>query len=90
MAACDNQPAKTPAIDPANFDLAAAPETDFYQYATGGWQERNPLKPEYARYGAFDMIGENNQIRINDLFKKMAKQTDERSPGPSGLRKTIN
>ena len=78
MAACDNQPAKTPAIDPANFDLAAAPETDFYQYATGGWQERNPLKPEYARYGAFDMIGENNQIRINDLFKEMSKQTAER------------
>ena len=78
MAACDNQPAKTPAIDPANFDLAADPETDFYQYATGGWQERNPLKPEYARYGAFDMIGENNQIRINDLFKEMSKQTAER------------
>lgn len=78
MAACDNQPAKTPAIDPANFDLAAAPETDFYQDATGGWQERNPLKPEYARYGAFDMIGENNQIRINDLFKEMSKQTAER------------
>lgn len=78
MAACDNQPAKIPAIDPANFDLAAAPETDFYQYATGGWQERNPLKPEYARYGAFDMIGENNQIRINDLFKEMSKQTAER------------
>ena len=78
MAACDNQPAKTPAIDPANFDLASAPETDFYQYATGGWQERNPLKPEYARYGAFDMIGENNQIRINDLFKEMSKQTAER------------
>ena len=78
MAACDNQPATTPAIDPANFDLAAAPETDFYQYATGGWQERNPLKPEYARYGAFDMIGENNQIRINDLFKEMSKQTAER------------
>lgn len=78
MAACNNQPAKTPAIDLANFDLAVAPQSDFYQYATGGWQARNPLKPEYARYGAFDMIGENNQIRINDLFQEMSKQTAER------------
>ena len=75
VASCQSQPAKTPALDLANFDLSVAPNEDFYQYATGGWQERHPLKPEYGRYGAFDMIGENNQIRINELFQEMSGKT---------------
>ena len=51
MTACQNTP-KTPALDMANFDLSVAPNADFYEYATGGWQKNNPLKPEYARYGS--------------------------------------
>lgn len=73
MAACQNT-SKTPAIDPANFDLTVAPNADFYQYATGGWQQRNPLKPEYARYGSFDVLRDNNEKRINELFSGMTKQ----------------
>ena len=78
MASCQNT-SKTPAIDLANFDLSVAPNADFYQYATGGWQAKNPLKPEYSRYGAFDVIAENNETRINDLFQEMAKI--EAAPG---------
>ena len=37
MTACQNTP-KTPALDMANFDLSVAPNADFYEYATGGWQ----------------------------------------------------
>ncbi len=74
MAACQNTP-KTPAIDLANFDMATAPNADFYQYATGGWQQRNPLKPEYARYGSFDLLRDNNEKRINELFSAMAEST---------------
>ncbi len=71
MASCQNQPARVPAIDLTNLDPTAAPEVDFYQYATGGWQEKNPLKPEFSRYGSFDMLRENNEIRINELFSEM-------------------
>jgi len=76
MASCQNQP-KTPAIDLSNLDTSVAPETDFYQYATGGWQQKNPLKPEYSRYGAFDILADNNQKRINDLFADMTEQQSE-------------
>ncbi len=72
MASCQNTP-KTPAIDTTNFDLTVAPETDFYQYATGGWQAKNPLKPEYSRYGSFDVLHDNNEKRINQLFAEMTK-----------------
>ncbi len=67
-----------PAIDLSNLDTTTAPQSDFYQYATGGWQERTPLKEEYARYGAFDELRENNEIRINELFSGIAAQENRR------------
>ena len=73
MMSCNNKPAKVPAIDTSNFDLSVAPNEDFYQYATGGWQAKNPLKPEFSRYGSFDVLRENNEVRINELFQEMTK-----------------
>ena len=76
MTACattgDNK-AEVPAIDQNNFDESIARNDDFYQWATGGWQKNNPLKPEYSRYGSFDVLRENNEIRINELFSEMSK-----------------
>ena len=79
MASCNNasQEQATPAIDRANFDESVALNNDFYQYATGGWQKNNPLKPEFARYGTFDVLRENNEIRLNDLFAAMTKTQAE-------------
>ena len=79
MMSCNDKTAKTPAIDPSNFDLSVAPNEDFYQYATGGWQAKNPLKPEFSRFGSFDVLRENNEVRINDLFQEMTKI--EAAPG---------
>ena len=73
MASCESGKQTTPAIDRANFDESVALNEDFYQYATGGWQANNPLKPEFARYGVFDVMRENNEIRINELFDEMTK-----------------
>ena len=77
MTACatnaDKQADVVPAIDINNFDESIARNDDFYQWATGGWQKNNPLKPEYSRYGSFDVLRENNEIRINELFGEMAK-----------------
>ena len=66
-----------PAIDTNNFDASVVCNDDFYQWATGGWQKNNPLKPEYSRYGSFDVLRENNEIRINELFGEMAKSEAE-------------
>ncbi len=72
LAACDQQKtASVPAIDLANLDTTVSPSVDFYRYSTGGWQKNNPLKPEYARFGSFDQLRENNVKRLNDLFAEM-------------------
>ncbi len=85
MASCQNNP-KTPAIDLANFDTEVAPNADFYQYATGGWQKLNPLKPEYSRYGSFDMLRDNNEKRINELFADMTA----RKTAPGSVEQKIS
>ena len=78
MTACASvEEAKVPAIDKNNFDESIALKDNFYQWATGGWQKNNPLKPEFSRYGSFDVLRENNEIRINDLFQAMAKSKAE-------------
>ncbi|MGN0189556.1 MAG: M13 family peptidase, partial [Candidatus Cryptobacteroides sp.] len=73
--ACNSRQAgeKVPAIDLANLDTTVAPGQDFYAYATNGWQKNHPLKKEYSRYGSFDILRENNEIRLNDLFKGLAQ-----------------
>ena len=68
---------KTPGIDLTNLDTTVACGDDFYEYACGGWMQKNPLKPEYARYGSFDQLRENNQEQIRLLFDELGKQKAE-------------
>ena len=69
---------KAPAIDLANLDPSISAKEDFYQYATGGWQKNHPLKPEYSRYGSFDVLRENNEIRLNELFQGLSSVKAEK------------
>ena len=68
-----------PALDLTDLDTTASPKVDFYQYATGGWQQKNPLRPEFSRYGSFDAIRERTQENLNALFESMT--TMEATPG---------
>ncbi|MDD2512852.1 MAG: M13 family metallopeptidase N-terminal domain-containing protein, partial [Proteiniphilum sp.] len=55
-------------------DTTIAPGVSFYQYATGGWQQANPIPDEYARYGSFDKLREENQLQIQSLIEALSKQ----------------
>lgn len=65
-------------LDMSNLDKTAKPADDFYQFATGGWQKKNPLPAAYSRFGSFDQLQDDNNKRINsilsDLQKKKYKQ----------------
>ena len=59
-------------IDLANLDTTYLPGTDFYEFATHGWQVRNPLTAEYSRYGSFDVLQENNNKQLRELIDSVA------------------
>ncbi len=73
-ASCSQQPEQTSGLHLENMDTTAQPGTDFYQFATGGWQKLNPLPAEYSRFGSFDQLAETNQKRINELVETLASQ----------------
>lgn len=68
---------KIAAINPANMDTTVATGTDFYEYACGGWIKNNPLKPEYARFGTFDQLLENNQEQLRVLIEELSATPHE-------------
>ncbi|MBR6202328.1 MAG: M13 family metallopeptidase [Bacteroidaceae bacterium] len=78
MAASMTVNAQTMGIRLENMDKTAKPGTDFYQYACGGWMVNNPLRPEFASYGSFDVVVEENQKRVRSLVEEMAAQPQQK------------
>jgi predicted metalloendopeptidase len=74
------QPAERPApieqnpppLDAKNMDTSVKPQDDFYLYANGGWLKRNPVPPEYARWGSFDELTEKNNDALHKIAEKAA------------------
>ncbi len=71
-------------LDLSFMDTTAAPGESFYQYATGGWQQINPIPDEYARYGSFDKLREENQQQIQSLIEALGS---EEHPAGSNAQK---
>ena len=79
MAACTpNGKQLASGIDLANLDSTYQPGTDFYMYATGGWQKAHPLTGEYSRFGSFDQLGEDNNERLRSLIEEVSSQENEK------------
>ena len=77
---CSNKKAESTqsiGIRMENMDTTAKVGTDFYQYATGGWQKLNPLTDEYSRFGSFDLLAENNREQLKGLIEGIASQENE-------------
>lgn len=75
---CSNKAGKPgQTLEITNIDSSFVPGDDFYGYATNGWAKANPIKDEYARYGAFDQLAEQNNIQVREIIEELGKTTHE-------------
>ena len=56
-------------IKPENMDMTVKPGNDFYDYATRGWRDNNPLPNDYVRYGSFEELDEENNKRVREIVE---------------------
>ncbi len=61
-------------LDPRNFDRSADPCTDIYRFVNGAWIDRNPVPPEYGRWGTGHEVTERNQRLLREILEQAAAQ----------------
>ncbi len=50
----------SPGLDLGSMDTSAPACVDFYRYACGGWQQKNPIPPDRARWEVYDKLHQDN------------------------------
>ena len=54
-------------INLKDMDMTTIPGDDFYDFATLGWRNAHPIPNDYARYGSFDVLREENDKRVRQI-----------------------
>ena len=61
-------------LDKAQLDNAIPAGTDFYRHVNQKWMDANPLTPEHARYGRFNILSDTSEARVKDLVLNLGKE----------------
>jgi putative endopeptidase len=84
---CDkSQPGQESGIQLENLDQTIIPGNDFYQFSCGGWMKNNPLTGEYARYGTFEMLGEQTKEQVRKLIDEIAASQHKEGSIPEKIK----
>ena len=68
-------------FDPASLSTTIDPGDDFFAYANKTWLDANPLPPEYARFGAFNLLREKSTADVKAVIDTlMAKPAAQLTP----------
>ncbi len=82
-ALCAAQTGTLNGIDTTVLDTTCKPCQDFYRYATGAWQDKNPIPADRSRWGTFDELNEANLERMRTILEASA------APGVTGDQKRL-
>src|SRR3954466_5609676 len=72
-------------IDPVNLDTTCSPCKDFFQYANGGWLNRNEIPGDQPRWGSFNELQEQNYAALEDVLTEAAANAS--SSNDANMRK---
>jgi putative endopeptidase len=56
-----------------NLDTTCKPCDDFYEFAMGGWMKANPIPPEYATWGTFTELRDQNLTAMRTILEASSK-----------------
>ena len=59
-------------IDRSTIDISCKPCDDFWRYATGAWNDRNPIPAQYASWGTIQIVREDNAERLKAILEAAA------------------
>jgi len=69
----------SPSLDVTSMDRSVDPCTNFYQYACGGWIEKNPIPADQARWEVYGKMQHENELFLWDILEEAAKPAAGRS-----------
>jgi putative endopeptidase len=65
----------------SNLDRTVDPCDNFYQFAAGGWMEKNPIPSTESRWGSFNILAKQNDEKIRIILEEVSKlKSDKGSP----------
>ena len=72
LLACSQEPKADTADKPIAFDTSfidttTTPCNNFYQYAIGGWRDKNPVPETESRWMAFNILNEENRQKLMEI-----------------------
>lgn len=67
-------------------DTSVQPGVDFYSYANGGWQNNNPIPPEYAVWGNFNVV--NNKV-LELIHQMLIKASENKNAKPGSIEQKV-
>src|SRR5690242_7811958 len=60
-------------------DKSVNPGQNFYQFANGTWQKNTPIPDDYARWGTFQILQEQNLAIIHEILINAEKNTQAKT-----------
>jgi putative endopeptidase len=83
-AATEDRPLKelpySPSLDLASMDTSAQACVDFYRFACGGWQQKNPIPPDQASWNVYSKLHQDNLRFLWGLLDDVAVARPDRTP----------
>ena len=60
-------------LDASHIDKSIPASNDFYMHVNKGWIDANPLTPEHARYGKFNILSDSSDNRVRRIVTNLSK-----------------